>query len=79
MTPQDAVDAHLALGARVSIASHFGTFPLADDGDDEPIHRLRDALRNAELGETEFWLLNFGEGRELSGERRLQRPRGVAR
>src|ERR1700727_3705750 len=31
MSPQDAVEAHRALRARVSVASHFGTFALADE------------------------------------------------
>ncbi len=65
MSPQDAVDAHVTLGARISVASHFGTFPLADDGDDEPVEDLRDILRQTDLHGTEFWALSFGEGREI--------------
>ena len=44
MSPRDAVEAHLALQARVSVASHFGTFRLADDGQDEPVQFLQHVL-----------------------------------
>lgn len=40
MNPDDAVRAHLDLGAHLSIAMHFATFPLADEGPDEPIREL---------------------------------------
>ena len=33
MNPEEAVRAHLDLGARVSIGMHFGTFQLTDEGD----------------------------------------------
>lgn len=65
MSPREAVAAHLALRARVSVASHFGTFALADDGQDEPIQVLRDVLSHSDLHDTEFWVPGFGEGREL--------------
>ena len=32
LSPSDALRAHSALNARTSIANHFGTFPLGDDG-----------------------------------------------
>ena len=44
MSPQDAVDAHFALGLAISVASHFGTFPLADDGDDEAVEDLQETF-----------------------------------
>lgn len=65
MSPEEAVRAHLQLGARISVASHFGTFRLADDGEDEPVERLRLALM--ETG-TEFWVPRPGEARGLSGQ-----------
>ena len=65
MSPREAVEAHLALRAHVSVASHFGTFALADDGQDEAVQVLRDVLSHAKLHDTEFWVLGFGEGREL--------------
>ena len=40
MNPDDAVRAHLDLGSRVSIATHFGCFQLTDEGIDEPVSEL---------------------------------------
>lgn len=65
LSPREAVEAHLTLRARVSVAGHFGTFPLADDGQDEPVQFLRDVLSHTNLQDTEFWVLGFGEGREV--------------
>ena len=39
------------------MAIHFGTFPLADDGQDEPQRAL--------AGQEHFWVLDFGEGRDV--------------
>jgi len=79
MTPAQAVEAHLRLGARVSIASHFGTFPLADDGMDEPLQSLDEARRLKSLPESEFRVLGFGEGWELPQQIELARePKRVA-
>lgn len=65
MSPEEALEAHHILGARVSVASHFGTFPLADDGEVEPVERLQQALAKTNLGGTEFWVMGFGESREI--------------
>ncbi len=79
MSPQDAVDAHFALRTRVSVASHFGTFPLADDGDDEAVEELKNILRQTQMGGTEFWTLGFGEGREVPVRPlAVGQPRGIA-
>jgi L-ascorbate metabolism protein UlaG (beta-lactamase superfamily) len=61
--PQRAVDAHVALGAGISIPMHFGTFALGDDGMLDPARELKDALERH--GETRFWILSEGEGREI--------------
>src|SRR5262249_35736964 len=60
MSPADALRAHHALEARTSVAIHFGTFPLADDGETEPTDRLA-ALLAADP--QRFWVLTPGEGR----------------
>jgi L-ascorbate metabolism protein UlaG (beta-lactamase superfamily) len=65
MSPREAVQAHTQLSAQVSVASHFGTFHLADDGEDEPVEALQNALNGTHLGESDFWVLGFGEGREV--------------
>jgi len=62
MSPEQAVEAHLRLGARVSFAGHFGTFDLADDGQDEPLEALHEVLQRTNLRGTNFWTLGFGEG-----------------
>jgi L-ascorbate metabolism protein UlaG (beta-lactamase superfamily) len=63
--PEEAVDAHLRLGARHSVAIHFGTFPLTDEGQWDPPERLDRALSAAGLTGNDFWVLDFGEGRDL--------------
>jgi L-ascorbate metabolism protein UlaG (beta-lactamase superfamily) len=65
MSPREAVQAHTQLSAQVSVASHFGTFHLADDGEDEPVEALLNALKGTHLGDTDFWVLGFGEGRDV--------------
>jgi L-ascorbate metabolism protein UlaG (beta-lactamase superfamily) len=47
-SPEDAVEAHRILQPGLSVASHFGTFPLADDGFDEALAELRVALHTQE-------------------------------
>ena len=45
MAPSHALYAHRILNSRYSIATHFGTFPLADDGEAEPVLGLVRALQ----------------------------------
>ena len=45
MNPAEAVQAHLDLGARQSLAMHYGTFQLTPEGVDEPVRELTKALR----------------------------------
>jgi L-ascorbate metabolism protein UlaG (beta-lactamase superfamily) len=59
MNPAEAVEAHLALGARRSVGMHFGTFQLTDEAIDAPLLAL-DAARRA-LGVEAFGTLGFGE------------------
>lgn len=64
-TPLEAFQAHRELAARISIATHWGTFPLGDDGQFEPADALRDILSHSDLAGTNFWIFDFGEGREI--------------
>ena len=48
-----------------TIGIHFGTFPLADDGQNDPLKYLAEALAETDLGGTEFITLDFGEGRSI--------------
>lgn len=45
MNPAEAVQAHLDLAARQSIAMHFGTFQLTPEAIDAPVRELARALR----------------------------------
>jgi L-ascorbate metabolism protein UlaG (beta-lactamase superfamily) len=73
LSPQQAVQSHKILGARQSMAIHFGTFPLGDDGEHEPVVELKQALENNQLTEEDFWVPGFGEGRRVpeATERRV--------
>lgn len=61
--PQQAVDAHVALGAATSVAMHFGTFALGDDGIDDPVRELQRVI--TQRGNPRFLVLAEGEGREV--------------
>lgn len=62
MTPEQAIEAGSILSASTAIGIHFGTFALADDGEADPVERLRAALQGRNDAE-QFWLLQEGEGR----------------
>ena len=61
MNPGEAVQAHLDLGARHSIAMHFGTFQLTPEGIDEPVRELTKALRDRGVPPERFRTLDVGE------------------
>ncbi|HEX6879729.1 MAG TPA: MBL fold metallo-hydrolase [Terriglobales bacterium] len=61
-SPRESVRAHRLLGTRKSVGSHFGTFPLADDGELEPLEGLAEALEEEGLTSEDFRVLDFGEG-----------------
>lgn len=61
--PAEAVQAHAVVGASTSVAIHFGTFALGDDGEQEPVRDLQRAI--AANGNPRFWILNHGEGRDV--------------
>jgi len=64
-SPDEAIEAHLVLGAHRSLAIHHGTFPLADDGQDEPREALERALARRGLAREVFWTPAPGEGLRL--------------
>ncbi|HYW33773.1 MAG TPA: MBL fold metallo-hydrolase [Balneolaceae bacterium] len=59
--PTEAVQIHQDVRSKYSLASHFGTFPLADEGMDEPPKDLLKALKKAGLSSDVFRALNEGE------------------
>jgi L-ascorbate metabolism protein UlaG (beta-lactamase superfamily) len=44
LSPAEAVNIHYLLQPDASVAIHFGTFALGDDGEAEPVRELREAL-----------------------------------
>jgi L-ascorbate metabolism protein UlaG (beta-lactamase superfamily) len=66
MDPGEAVQAHLALGARRSIGMHFGTFAgLTDEAIDAPERWLEEAKAAAGVAADAFITLPFGATLEL--------------
>ena len=65
VNPEEAVRAHLALGARQSIGMHFGTFNLTDEGIDEPVRALADARGAQGVPSADFDTMDFGETRTM--------------
>ena len=53
---------HKAVRSRRSLAVHWGTFPLADEGWDKPRKDLEKACENGGVDEGEFVAIRHGEG-----------------
>ncbi len=60
MDPFDAVAAHRDLGASLSLAIHWGTFQLTDEGIDAPLEALAEARAAAGLDPLAFQAPDFG-------------------
>jgi L-ascorbate metabolism protein UlaG (beta-lactamase superfamily) len=65
LDPAEAVQAHLDLQARLSVAMHYGTFQLTPEGIDEPLAGLRAAMQAARVAPASFRALGFGESLSL--------------
>jgi L-ascorbate metabolism protein UlaG (beta-lactamase superfamily) len=63
--PDQAVKIHLDVKSTISIGSHFGTFALADEGRDEPIAELKNAVKQRNLPEDSFITLEEGKGKDF--------------
>jgi L-ascorbate metabolism protein UlaG (beta-lactamase superfamily) len=63
--PEEAVRAHLEVGAHRSLGMHFGTFQLTDEAIDAPLLALRTARAAAGVAQADFDVLAFGETREF--------------
>lgn len=59
--PAEAVRIHDDVRSEQSVAIHFGTFPLADDGETEPVEDLRKALAAKSIQADRFRALRAGE------------------
>jgi L-ascorbate metabolism protein UlaG (beta-lactamase superfamily) len=64
-SPQEAVAIHTEIKATVSIAAHFGTFQLADDGKYEPTQELAQALNEQGVNPESFIVLKEGIARTI--------------
>lgn len=61
LSPGEAVRVHQQLDVQQSLAIHYGTFQLSDEGFYDPIIQLRQALREAGLARDAFLVKPFGE------------------
>ena len=65
VAPEEALHIHRDIGARRSVAMHWGTFVLTSEPMDEPPRRLRQVLAEAGLADDEFMVFQHGETREF--------------
>lgn len=65
ISPAEAVDVHQMLNIETSIGMHWGTFPLADDGYEEPVSELRQVLELGRVNPASFVVLRNGEFRHF--------------
>jgi L-ascorbate metabolism protein UlaG (beta-lactamase superfamily) len=65
VNPEEAVQAHIDLRARFSVAMHWGTFRLTDERLDEPPARFAQARAGAGVPEERFFMMQHGETRRL--------------
>ncbi len=65
--PQEAVQIHRDLRAKLSVAMHWGTFAQTDEPFDEPPQLLRETMQSENIPESDFWIMGHGETRWLDG------------
>ncbi|KAI4879065.1 hypothetical protein NFI96_014965, partial [Prochilodus magdalenae] len=70
--PEEAVQIHIDVQAKHSLAIHWGTFALAYEYYLEPPVRVRDAMVAHGLNPSQFFTLNHGESRLLAQEEDVQ-------
>ena len=66
MSPKEAIQAHLDLASKQSIAIHFGTFQLGDEGIEEPKLELEKELKIRHIPQEQFLVLLPGEGKQIN-------------
>lgn len=69
MNPAEAVQAHLDLEARQSIAMHFGTFQLTPEAIDDPVIALGSALGARRVPTGQFRTLEVGDSLRIPPNR----------
>lgn len=61
VNPEEAIQAHKDVNAEISFGMHFGTFPLADDGMEEPVNDFSEAMQKPDNAGVNFKLLTEGD------------------
>jgi L-ascorbate metabolism protein UlaG (beta-lactamase superfamily) len=61
VSPEQAISIHQDVKSETSIGMHFGTFPLADDGHDDPANDLRRAMAKQGISPDRFLIPTEGE------------------
>jgi L-ascorbate metabolism protein UlaG (beta-lactamase superfamily) len=61
LTPEQAWQVHDELGSRLSVAIHFGTFQLTDEGINEPVERLGKVIMQNGKASGKFVVPTFGK------------------
>ncbi len=61
VSPEQSILIHKEVNSQLSIGTHFGTFPLADDSSDDPKNDLELALKNSNVSPDSFKTLKEGE------------------
>jgi L-ascorbate metabolism protein UlaG (beta-lactamase superfamily) len=64
-SPEEAVQIHLDVKAERSLAIHHSTFPLADDGQTEPLDLLQVAKREMGVPDETFFVLKEGKYKDV--------------
>jgi L-ascorbate metabolism protein UlaG (beta-lactamase superfamily) len=66
LSPEEAVQVHLLLNSKQSLAVHFGTFQLADESYEKPLEDLEKSLADHHLSPNTFWVLKPGKTRRIT-------------
>ncbi|WP_345266062.1 MBL fold metallo-hydrolase [Nibrella viscosa] len=61
-SPAEAVEIHKDVCSQQSVAIHYGTFPLADEEEMEPVTDLQKALQQQSIPAEKFRALAEGKG-----------------
>jgi L-ascorbate metabolism protein UlaG (beta-lactamase superfamily) len=61
INPEEAILAHRDLGAQRSVAMHFGTFQLSDEGVHEPVVLLNENKKKLGINDKTFMILEHGQ------------------
>ena len=61
ISPEEAIKVHKDVNSALSIGMHFGTFPLADDGQFQPVEELKKLMIDAGISPDKFQVLEEGQ------------------